>query len=111
MAEGPLNDPKKVGRKAIEERFGRKQQLADVGWVLSSKEGRRFVWRLLSEGHVFRTCFTGNNTTFWNEGKRDLALQFLMDTQRYPELYLTMVKDNQPQEVPSRWKDEKEEEA
>jgi hypothetical protein len=98
MAEAPLNDPKRVGKKVLEERFTRKGELADVGLILSSKEGRRFLWRLLTKGFVFRTCFTGNNTTFWNEGRRDLALEFLMDTQRFPELYLTMVKENQPGE-------------
>lgn len=108
MAEAPLNDRKKVGQKALEERFARKQELNDVGFIMGSMEGRRFLWRLLRAGHVFSTCFTGNNTTFWNEGKRDLALQFLMDTQRFPELYLTMVKENQPREELKGEKSEEE---
>ena len=102
MASGELSDSKKVGRKALEERFSRKQQLTDVGFIMSSVEGRRFLWRMLRAGRVFQSCFTGNNTSFWNEGRRDLALEFLMDTQRFPELYLQMVKENQPPDVVQR---------
>lgn len=109
MSEAPLNDPKKVGDRALKERFARREELSDIGWILSDKRGRRFMWRLLCGGHVFSSCFTGNNTTFWNEGKRDLALEFLMDTQRFPEMYLSMVRENQPPvELPKQEKGNEE---
>lgn len=57
----------------------REQQLQDVRDVMSTPAGRRFIWRLLAEGNVFRNCFTGNSTTYYLEGKRELTLTFYTD--------------------------------
>jgi hypothetical protein len=108
MVAGELSDTKKVGRKALEERMARKQELSDIGRIMSEKEGRRFMWRLLKKGRILESCFTGNNTTFYNEGRRDVAAEFLADTQRFPELYLDMVRENQPSEELPKVRDEEE---
>lgn len=53
----------------------RLQHDADLGAVLKTPEGRRFVYRL-----CFDTCailagtFTGNSETFWREGKRSVGV-------------------------------------
>lgn len=93
-SEGPLADKEKVRKKGIDERLLRRTELADIATVLSTKSGRRFFWRLLSEAYIFKSCFTGNNSTFWNEGKREIGLKFLGDSQEFPELYLQMMKES-----------------
>ena len=59
----------------------RAEQVADedVGWLMSTKQGRRAIWRLLSESGVFRNPYSGKreDTDFrcgeMNVGQRLLA--------------------------------------
>lgn len=55
----------------------RKKEVDDFKKVLSLPEGRRVMWKILSDSGVFRSSFTGNSTTFFNEGKRDIGLLVL----------------------------------
>lgn len=68
-----LTDEKK---KAKERRL---QELEDVKFILGTPQGVRFFRRLLESGRVFQTTFTGNSQTFFLEGHRNLALEFLAD--------------------------------
>jgi len=92
--EGPLADREKVRKKGLEERLSRRTELSDVHAILSQRVGRRFFWRLLSAGKIFAPTFTGNNTSFYNDGRREVMLEFLADSQEFPELYLLMVKES-----------------
>jgi len=65
-----------------ERRQRRERELNDIRAVLSTREGRRFVWRLLTIGSLFRTTFTGNSTSFFLEGHRNVALLVLNDIQK-----------------------------
>lgn len=49
----------------------------DFKWLMGSKRGRRIVWRLLDETGVYRTSMTGNSSTFFNEGRRDVGLRLM----------------------------------
>lgn len=69
---------KKIKREEILKRE-KDREVADLKKVLSSPEGRRYVWRLMSAAGVFRTSFTGNSTTFFNEGKREIGLTVLSE--------------------------------
>ena len=51
--------------------------IADFRRVLATAEGLRVLWFVLSQGFIFRSCFTGNASTYFNEGKRDLGLRIL----------------------------------
>lgn len=50
--------------------------------LLKSASGRWFLMRLLDNSYVLGQCFTGNSTTFYNEGKREVGLQVLRDITR-----------------------------
>lgn len=54
-----------------------KGKTAALRLLLGSKGGRDFIWDILVETHMFRTSFTGNNTTFFNEGARNVGLKLL----------------------------------
>lgn len=99
LREGPLADKEKVRKKGLQERLTRRQELVDMGILLGTRSGRRFIWRLLSECGIFRTSFTGNNTTFFNEGRRDIGLKFLAETQEFPDQYLLMMRESREPEV------------
>jgi hypothetical protein len=75
--------------------IAREQELHDIRKVMETKEGRRFVWRLLEEGNIFRKCFSGNSSTFYLEGKRELVLGFYQDIMEgCPELFWQTQQEN-----------------
>lgn len=59
--------------------------------VLHSYEGRAFYWRLLSKCGIYKTSFTGDNTTFFNEGMRQIGLWALEEVFTHsPESFAIM---------------------
>ena len=71
----------------------RKKEIDDFKKVLSLPEGRRIMWKILSDAGVFRTSFTGNSTTFFNEGKRDIGLLVLSGVNAAGLKYLTQMQE------------------
>ncbi len=91
---GNASDSQQVKNAKRSEESKRNQELNDVEFVLSTPQGRRFLWRLLGVCHVFKTSFTGNSTTFFNEGKRDIGLRLLADiNEASPDSYLKMMQE------------------
>ena len=45
--------------------------------MLSSAEGRRVFWKILSHAGLYKSSFTGNSNTFFLEGKRSEGLYWL----------------------------------
>lgn len=72
----------------------RKQELDDLRELLSTRHGRRIMWRLLAEAGVYRTTFRTSAEMAFLEGKRALGLTFLHDIQEAcPERYVEMLKE------------------
>jgi len=66
-----------------DEKAERDQLENDIDSVMSSAEGRRVMWWVMTAGNMFKTTFTGSsNTSFFNEGRRALALEVLQCIQR-----------------------------
>lgn len=87
-------DPEQVKQAAQKEKTGRARDLNDLRAVLAMREGRRYTWRQLSDCGVFRSSFTGNSTTFFNEGRRDVGLRLLADVmEAQPEAFLLMQQE------------------
>jgi hypothetical protein len=83
-------------RKGFEDRRKRlaERQHSDLRKVLGGPEGRRFVWRLMSEAGVFRSSFTGNSETFFREGKRNIGLMILGDVMvAQPDSFTVMQRE------------------
>ena len=88
-------DEETVRTRKREDEHIRDRELHDLRSVMDSVEGRRFVWRLLSQAGVFRTSFTGNSTTFFNEGMRNMGLIVLADVQEAcASQYLVMMNES-----------------
>lgn len=70
-------------------------------YVMSDVRGRNFVWWVLSETKLYNDSFTGNSTTFYNEGKRSVGLKLIADLEQHcPKEFIEMwqehlVKDKQ----------------
>jgi|6_EtaG_2_1085325.scaffolds.fasta_scaffold02539_5 hypothetical protein len=97
---GNAADPSQVRKAKCDEEFLRDQELSDMRDILRNKEGRRYLLRTLKRCHVYKTSFTGNSTTFFNEGKRDIGLRILADiTEGSPDLYAVMMQEGQEEGV------------
>lgn len=82
---------KEAGGKVKRAREG---ELNDFRIIMETLSGRRFVHRYISLCGVFHEGFTGNNTTFFNEGKRSIGLRILADiNESCPELYVKMIEE------------------
>ena len=80
---------KAIKRKAREE-------AEDFKWLLSSRRGRRIVWRQLERTGVFRSSFNNNSMAMaFAEGQRNYGLQVLAQVHAHrPEAYALMVSEN-----------------
>ena len=79
-------DEKQVEQKIKENKLARTSEIEDLKEILSRPSGIRFFKRFFTEAKIFSTSFTGNSTTFFLEGRRDLALKILGDiTDASPE--------------------------
>ena len=77
-------------------RLAQKAEEDDYQWLMSSRRGRRVVWRLLEQAGVFRSSFnpTAMQMAF-NEGNRNFGIRTLGLIHQYcPELYPQMMKEN-----------------
>ena len=68
---------------------------SDFKWLMSSKRGRRIVWRLLDRAGVFRLSFNTNSMAMaFNEGNRNEGLRIMAQIHALcPELYAVMAKE------------------
>ena len=75
-----LIDKSKQDKLEAKNRRRREKELGDIRKLLSTPEGRRFYWRVLSKCGVFHSSWTGDtNQTLVNEGKREIGIVFLDD--------------------------------
>lgn len=73
------SDPKQVHAQEKKNQNARTQELEDIKTILNSAAGIRFFRRMLEDGRIFTTTFTGNSQTFFLEGHRNFVLKYLND--------------------------------
>lgn len=80
----------------LRDKLAQETEAADVKWLMSSKRGRRVVWRLLDQSGVFRLSFNTNAMQMaFAEGNRNFGNRVLALIHTLcPELYPTLVKEN-----------------
>ena len=88
-------DPKqhKKRKKKYDIQIAREKE--DMSATLNNPAGRRVLWRIMEQSKLLAPdMFTGNSTTFYNLGKRDLGLWLynqIMGSE--PKAFLTMMND------------------
>ena len=96
MAEHDPHDPAQVKENQEKQKLLEIRKVEDMKWVLSTEQGRRVIWDLLSFCGIFRSSFTGNSTTFFNEGGRNVGLRLYNQVLTADEIaYLKMRKEAQ----------------
>ena len=53
--------------------LSRRKEIDDIRHVLSSQQGRRFAWRLLTHCGVFRSIWSNSAVIHYNAGMQDVG--------------------------------------
>jgi len=89
------SNEQEVKNATLTDKNKRDTELGDLRQLLKTKWGRRLVWRVLEKAGIHRTSFTGNSTTFFNEGQRNIGLWLESEvTDADTNGYLQMIKEN-----------------
>lgn len=89
-------DQRQVRKAKQKERQAHDQELKDLRDVLSTRQGRRFVWKQLVQAGCFRMSFTygAPETTAFNEGRRSLGLALMAEIHELDAaLYIRMANE------------------
>lgn len=63
----------------------------DLKFILDSEQGRRFIWRQLSECGVFKSSFVTSSEIYFLEGRRSIGLKLLAEIMDCdPQAYIKM---------------------
>ncbi len=65
---------------------------ADVNSVMGTPQGKDLIWEVLSLCGIYENQFTGNSSTFFNEGRRSVGIDLIqMLTDADPTLYAQLL--------------------
>lgn len=69
-------------------------------FVLSNPRARRFLWWVLEQCGLFRASFSGNSSTFFAEGERNIGLKIIsqldgVNPTAFPKLMFDMAADEE----------------
>lgn len=69
-------------------------------FVLSHAMARRFLWWVLEQCGLFRASFSGNSSTFFAEGERNIGLKIIsqldgVNPTAFPKLMFDMAADEE----------------
>jgi len=91
------SDQEEIKKIKLTQGDKRSGELDDIKEVLSIKEGRRFIWRILSKCGAYRSIWEQNSKIHYNAGQQDLG-HFIMAeiTEADEELLFQMMREQQP---------------
>lgn len=95
----PFETPEQREARTAEQRAAQErdeeQLKKDVAALMATGAGRRIVWRLLEETHIYQTCYRDNPLQMARaEGRREIGLMLLdWITTQTPEHYFTMQQE------------------
>jgi hypothetical protein len=91
-----VTDKAQIKEAKKRDKFQRDTELDEVKWVLSSKKGRNYIWRLLGRCGIYTQSFHQNNSIMsFNEGRRAVGNEVLIDiNEADPDGYFAMMREN-----------------
>lgn len=89
-------NPEEIKKAEVKQKSKLDQEVDDLVWVLSTKQGRRFIWKWLSHCGVFQSSVHNSGSmTYFNEGQRNVGLKLFSEITEYlPESYLLAMKES-----------------
>lgn len=105
----PLIDTSKQEKILKKDERKRNRELSDIRFVLLSPEGRRFYWRVMEKGGVFRDAKTNDpHETYFQLGKQSISRDFLNDLLDAKPTALAQLQDEHASELESERRQEEE---
>lgn len=90
------SDPRQVGERQKSAKLRELRRVNGLKKVLEQPDSRLWLWDLLTFCGISRTSFTGNSTTFFNEGQRNVGLKVQADmVKNFPEQYINLLKEGE----------------
>lgn len=90
------SDEEKKKSEAIQQKLSERQQ-SDLRKVMQTAEGRRVIWRIMSDAAPFQTPFAGSgqdSLTFLQIGKKEFALSLYAEIEaNQPDLLTAMRRE------------------
>lgn len=81
------------GREKLSKEGERLRQ-AGLKRIVENEDSRAWLWDLMAFCGIARSSFTGNSTTFFNEGQRNVGLKIQAElVKHHPDKYITMMKE------------------
>ncbi|MEX0758019.1 MAG: hypothetical protein WD100_00440, partial [Tistlia sp.] len=81
---------------------------AGLRYMLEDRRGRDWLWSLLEGCRIWASSYTGDQTTVFNEGMRNVGLRVLSELEAAaPEALVTMIMENRSDERHERESDRK----
>lgn len=90
-----VGEPEQVKELAKKQKTERERELDDLRAILATKQGRRFIWRLLGATELFSVSKVMNASIYALEGKREIGKLVFGDLmEAEPQAYLLMMKES-----------------
>ena len=87
-------DARSVAERAESAKQRELRRVNGLNHLLSSADGRLWLWELLTFCGIAKTSFDGTSRTYFNEGGRNVGLRIQADlTSRFPEKYVQMLRE------------------
>lgn len=89
----------KIKEARKKEKLARQLELEEIKWVLSSKGGRKFLWRWLGKCGVYSLSFNQHNSVMsFNEGKRSIGNELMLEiNEADSKAFVLMMQENMEQ--------------
>lgn len=98
-----IADKQQVEESEKRLKFNLQQEERDFVDIMKTPHGRRFIHGLIGFCGVFKSSYTGNSATFYNEGQRNVGLMIMSKINEHcPELYVTMINEHRQNEKGKR---------
>lgn len=89
------SDPEQVAKRQGDSKVREASRIAGLRHLMSSRDGRAWMWGLLTLCHPFQTSFRGNSQTFFLEGEANIGLQVFAEIRKHcMDQYTLMEKEN-----------------
>lgn len=100
VGQGNAADRRQVEAASRRQKDARRQELEDVKVVLSSRPGRRFVWRLLEQARIFASVMAADGVIQYQAGRQDFGHELMaLLEQADGEALFTMMREAREERV------------
>ncbi len=93
-------DKKQVKAARAKELRGREREIEDMRFILKSRQGRRFLWRLMGMCRVFGSVYDSSGSrVYFNAGQQDIGHMIMTEVIEADEYKLIEMMKEEKEEA------------